>query len=318
MANGIAGVKTGESIWSSLWAPMATPRLRTGISHPSDGSMNPNGVICGSSTGFLTGKSFYAKLATQLAQQTNSIVVAPNLPPFPFLCSDCSLSGTSSQRQPRTFVPRRSGRVDSERPRNGMGRRCRAVRLGRTFGGRRVRGRGRRATVDNGAADEGTLLGVVMFDGVSTNDTWRRRAEARHFGYPRSIRSRHRPRCGTSSGQRRINSSRFDPTNSTESRALAEGSHVDSMMGTNRLFDSIRATGHPPFLGGNTAATYTLSTGWINDMYAARASRTTNTASTPQSGQRDRHGRRDPPVSLAGTFASAAPTKTNESRGQSR
>ena len=45
--------------------------------------------------GFLTGKSFYAKLATQLAQQTNSIVVAPNLPPFPFLCSDCSLSGTS-------------------------------------------------------------------------------------------------------------------------------------------------------------------------------------------------------------------------------
>ena len=49
---------------------------------------------------------------------------------------------------------------------------------------------------------------------------------------------------------------------------LAGGSHVDSMLGVNPIFDAVLqlVTGRVP--AGNTAAVYTLSTGWINDMYS--------------------------------------------------
>ena len=48
---------------------------------------------------------------------------------------------------------------------------------------------------------------------------------------------------------------------------LVGGSHVDSMLGVNPLFDAVLqlVAGKSP--AGNTAATYTLSTGWINDFY---------------------------------------------------
>ncbi len=56
---------------------------------------------------------------------------------------------------------------------------------------------------------------------------------------------------------------------------LAGGSHVDSMLGVNPIFDAVLqlVTGRVP--AGNTAAVYTLSTGWINDMYSRRHARST-------------------------------------------
>ncbi len=48
---------------------------------------------------------------------------------------------------------------------------------------------------------------------------------------------------------------------------LAGGSHVDSMLGVNPLFDGILQLVDRRSPAGNTAAVYTLSTGWINDMY---------------------------------------------------
>jgi hypothetical protein len=46
------------------------------------------------------------------------------------------------------------------------------------------------------------------------------------------------------------------------------GSHVDSVLGVSPFLDGVLqlvAGAVPP---GNTAGTYTLSTGWLNDMYA--------------------------------------------------
>ncbi len=48
---------------------------------------------------------------------------------------------------------------------------------------------------------------------------------------------------------------------------LVNGSHVDSMLGGKPLIDFVSqlvTQFSPP---GNTAAVYTLSTGWINDIY---------------------------------------------------
>ena len=49
---------------------------------------------------------------------------------------------------------------------------------------------------------------------------------------------------------------------------LVNGSHVDSMLGDKPLVDfaSQLVTKFSP--GGNTAAVYTLSEGWINDFFA--------------------------------------------------
>ena len=59
---------------------------------------------------------------------------------------------------------------------------------------------------------------------------------------------------------------------------LVGGSHVDSMLGVNSIFDTVLqlVAGFVP--AGNTAATYALSTGWINDFYAGA------TPQTPQYG----------------------------------
>ena len=49
--------------------------------------------------GFLANNVYYSSLATALAKQTNSIVVAPSLPSFPSLrCFGCTLYGTSLQQ----------------------------------------------------------------------------------------------------------------------------------------------------------------------------------------------------------------------------
>ncbi len=55
---------------------------------------------------------------------------------------------------------------------------------------------------------------------------------------------------------------------------LVGGSHVDSMLGVNPIFDFVLqlVTGRVP--AGNTAAVYNLSTGWINDLYAGETPQT--------------------------------------------
>ena len=48
---------------------------------------------------------------------------------------------------------------------------------------------------------------------------------------------------------------------------LVNGSHVDSVLGVNPFFDAVLQLVADRVPAGNTAATYTLSTGWINDFY---------------------------------------------------
>ena len=61
---------------------------------------------------------------------------------------------------------------------------------------------------------------------------------------------------------------------------LAGGSHVDSMLGVNPIFDLVLQLVTKRVPAGNTAAVYTLSTGWINDMYRRHTPTTADMAST--------------------------------------
>jgi len=82
---------------------------------------------------------------------------------------------------------------------------------------------------------------------------------------------------------------------------LVNGSHVDSMLGSNPLIDffaQLVTRRSPP---GNTQAVYTLANGWINDFY---------TGGTPQAPKYGFYGTAGAPIILgqaAGIFLPTAP-----------
>ena len=310
MPNGIAGVKTGESdlvlpVGANGYASLADWYFPS----QSDGSMSPDGMIW-LQHGLLANKSFYAKLATHLAQQTNSIVVVPNLPSLPLLCASCSLTGTSMQEAVATlFLGDRDALTQSAIAAGLVGALPEQYILaGHSAGGgfaASVAG----YTVDNGAAGDGKLLGVVMFDGVSTSDAMADAVQKLDTMdipvYQIAAPAQAWNEFGATTNQLlALRPDEFDGV------TLTGGSHVDSMMGTNRLFDSILQLITRPSSAGNIAATYTLSTGWINDMYADAGPAGPQYGFYAPAGQEIAMGDTTA-VSLAGTFASVAPTNTN-------
>ena len=80
--NGVTGVRVGHS---DLTIPYGADGYTTAADWyfptQADGSVQATGVIW-LQHGFLGDKSWYAALATQLARQTNSVVVAPNIASF--------------------------------------------------------------------------------------------------------------------------------------------------------------------------------------------------------------------------------------------
>ena len=97
--------------------------------------------------GFLGSKSWYSALARDLAQQTNSIVVVPNIPSFAFFtCGGCTLSSVSrcSRASPTLFLDPEPDGADRQRRGRRLPRRAAGqVRPDRSLGGRRA-GRGGR------------------------------------------------------------------------------------------------------------------------------------------------------------------------------
>lgn len=308
--NGIAGVKTGES---DLVLPVSTNGYAAEADWyfptQSDASVHASGLIW-LQHGLLADKSFYSKLALQLAQQTNSIVVAPNLPSFPMRCFGCSITGEAMQEAVAAmFLGGRDALTESAVAAGYVGTLPEQYILaGHSAGGgfaTSVAG----YSVDNGAANGGKLLGVVMFDGVSTSGPM---SNALHKldtldipVYQIAAPAQTWNAFGATTNQLlALRPDEFDGV------TLAGGSHIDSMLGTNRLIDSILQFVTRPSPVGNTAATYTLSTGWINDMYAGVG------PADPQYGFYA-PGRQQivmgdaTAISLSGAAASATPTKSN-------
>ncbi|QUR67489.1 PE family protein [Mycobacterium spongiae] len=235
----------------------------------ADGSVNANGVIY-LQHGFGAIGWFYQPLAMELAQQTNSIVVTPTVPSLPlpfgmwiggaelqqgvgslFLGSQTALNISANQAGylgplPEHFVL--SGHSA------GGG-------LATAAGGYYVAGLGGNAAANN-------LLGVLMFDGVSSNASVFAASIA-------NLQTLDIPVYTVAAPPQPFNAFGVT-TNQLVSlypgqfvgAEIVNGSHVDSMLGGNPLVDFAAQllTGFSP--PGATAAVYTLSSGWINDMYA--------------------------------------------------
>lgn len=96
--DGVTGVKVGRSnvqipVGNATYTGAADWYFPTQV----NGTVQAQGVMW-LQHGFLASKSWYSALAQQLPQQTNSIVVVPNIPSFPFVtCSGCTLSDVPIQ-----------------------------------------------------------------------------------------------------------------------------------------------------------------------------------------------------------------------------
>ncbi len=284
--NGVTGVQTGNSRLAIPGALIVdTVAADWYFPTQADGSVDAQGVIW-LQHGFGATNIFYAALAQDLARTTNSIVVAPTLSSIPFtLSGGCLVCETSQQAAAAVFLdPGRTALVDSALAAGYTGE---VDLLLRKFviAGHSAGGGFATATaadyIDEGTdAQDADLAGVVMFDGVSNgagDGTFTAQVEAL-VAAGKPIYTIAAPAQAWNAFGATTNALAEALAGSFAGVVLAGGSHVDSMMGVNPIFDAILQLVTSPVPAGNTDAVYTLSTGWINDMFAG------NTPATSQYG----------------------------------
>jgi len=273
--NGVTGVEVGHS-------RLAIPGAFIGNTVAADwyfptqvdGTVDAQGVIW-LQHGFGAENTFYAALAEELAQKTNSIVVAPTLSSIPFTFSGgCLTCTTSQQAVADVFLdPNRTALVTSAQDAGYTG--SVSELLGAfVLSGHSAGGGFATATASDyiGAGDatqDAELLGVVMFDGVS-NGTFdgsftQQLAVLDTAAIP--VYQIAAPAQAFNLFGATTNQLLADRPGQFDGAVLVDGSHVDSMLGTNPIIDFAAqlVTRFSP--SGNTAAVYNLSTGWINDLY---------------------------------------------------
>ena len=262
----VTGVRTGHS---ALTIPLDDGGYTTPADWyfptQADGSVSATGVIW-LQHGFLADKSWYSALATSLSQQTNSIVVAPNVPSFPLFCSGCSLNDAAIQQGAASMFVGDQAALNASAVAAGY-----QGTLPETFilAGHSAGGGFAAAVAGYYATDpdnERRLRGVVMFDGVTRDGV-----------LPKALQSLDDPYIPIY--QIAAPSQAWNAFGATAAElvaarpgefvgvTLAGGSHVDSLVGGNPIIDFFAqlVTRFSP--AGNTAAVYTLAGGWINDLY---------------------------------------------------
>ncbi len=266
--NGVTGVKVGHS---DLQIPVGS-KTYTGAADwyfptQADGTVQAQGVIY-LQHGFLGRKSWYGALAQQLAQQTNSVVVVPNIPSFPFFtCKGCTLNSVPMQQGVAALFadPSRYALNGSANAAGYEGTLPeKFILTGHSAGGGLAVAAGGFYT-DAVRPVDNDLLGVVMFDGVSSNGTFAPALEA--LGDIPVYQIAAPPQAWNANGQTTndlvaLRSGQF------VGAVLANGSHVDSLIGGVPIIDFISQLFIKRSPPGNTQAVYTLATGWINDFYA--------------------------------------------------
>ena len=273
--NGVTGVQVGHSrleipgafIGNTVAADWYFPTQ-------ADGTVDAQGVIW-LQHGFGARNIFYSALATDLAQRTNSIVVAPNLSSLPFTFSGgCLICSTSQQAVADVFLdPTRGALVTSAQDAGYTGDVSELlgafVLAGHSAGGGFAMATAADYVTEGSPIQDAQLLGVLMFDGVSngtfdgTFDTqiaalddadipiYQIAAPAQAFNlFGATTNALLAARPGEYNGA-----------------VLVGGSHVDSMLGTNPLIDFAAQLVTKFSPAGSTAAVYALSNGWINDLY---------------------------------------------------
>ncbi|NTY58506.1 hypothetical protein [Mycolicibacterium sphagni] len=266
--NGVTGVKVGHSTLTIPVNGGFNTSADWYFPTQADGSVQANGVIW-LQHGFLADKAFYSALATQLAKDTNSIVVAPNVPSFPQLrCGGCTLYGVPMQKAAATmFLGDRSALTISANQAGYQGALPEDfVLAGHSAGGGWSSSVGGYYVDDLAPGDDNHLLGVVMYDGVNMNGTLPQAIASLDTldipVYQIAAPAQTWNTFGTTTDELlALRPDQFDGV------VLVNGSHVDAMLGSNPVIDFFAQLVTKPSPKGNTSAVDTLSTGWINDMY---------------------------------------------------
>lgn len=267
-AGPVTGVQTGRA---TLTIPLDDDdefRTRADWYFPTqaDGSVAAAGVIW-LQHGFLGTKSSYSALAKTLAQQTNSVVVAANLPSFPSLrCGGCWINGTALQQGVAAmFVGGEDSLNMSATAAGFVGTLPTSFVLsGHSAGGGFATAAGGYYAADPSSG--GNLRGVVMFDGFSFSGVVPDALQRLDNPYIPVYQIAAPPQPFNSNGATTAELVAARPGQFV-GVTLANGSHVDSMLGSNPIIDFFAqlVTRFSP--AGNTEAVYTLATGWINDLY---------------------------------------------------
>ena len=281
-SNGVSGVQVGHSrldipgafIGQSVAADWYFPTQ-------VDGTVDAQGVIW-LQHGFGATNTFYSALATELAQRTNSIVVAPTLSSIPLTFSGgCLTCDTSQEAAAEAFLdPNRTALTDSALAAGYAGDVSELqglfVLAGHSAGGGFATATAADYIGAGSELQDADLAGVVMFDGVSNgtfDGTFTDQLGVLDTAdipvYQIAAPAQAWNAFGATTNQ--LLAARPGVFNGA---VLVNGSHVDSMLGSNPIVDFVAelVTRFSP--AGNTAAVYNLSTGWINDLFAGETPQT--------------------------------------------
>jgi lipocalin len=273
--NGVTGVQVGHSrlaipgafIGDSVAADWYFPTQ-------ADGTVDAQGVIW-MQHGFGATNTFYSALAKELAVETNSIVVAPTLSSIPFTFSGgCLICAPSQQAASAALLdPDRTALINSAQAAGYTGPTDaltgKFVLAGHSAGGGFATAVASDYLNDGTDAQDAELAGVMMFDGVSNGAM-----DGSFSKQVNVLKTAGKPIYQIAAPAQAWNA--FGATTNALLGALpgqfagvvlVGGSHVDAMLGVNPLFDLVLQLVTSRVPTGNTAAVYTLSTGWINDMY---------------------------------------------------
>lgn len=262
----VTGVQTGHS---SLTIPVGTgdytAKADWYFPTQADGSVSATGVIW-LQHGFLSDKSWYSALAQSLSQQTNSIVVAPNVPSFGLFCSGCSLNDAAIQQGAASMFLGDQAALNASATAAGFQGTLPQdfILAGHSAGG------GFAAAVAGFYArdpdNERRLRGVVMFDGVARAGVLENALQSLADPYIPIYQIAAPPQAWNAFGATTAALVAGRPGDFV-GVTLAGGSHVDALLGANPIIDFFAqlVTRFSP--AGNTAAVYTLANGWINDLY---------------------------------------------------
>ena len=277
-SNGVTGVRTGNAVLDipcgdNGYAAPATWYFPT----QADGTVAANGVIW-LQHGFLGFNKWYSDAAQALAQQTNSIVVAPTI--FWFdnpLCPGCYLGGEAMREATASmFEGSRSALTFSANAAGLQGPLPeKFILAGHSAGGNFATAVGALITetdqVDN-------LLGVVMFDGVGQAPLFTDSLEALDAAHIPDYQIAAPPQiwnawAATTESMVATYPDRFNGLQ------IRDGSHTDVISGDSlfaQLGDLLSALVVRPSPPGAKAAVRTLATGWVNDIYAGNTTYAAN------------------------------------------
>ncbi len=303
--NGVTGVQVGHS---QLEMPGAFigQNVAADWYFPTqvDGSVDAQGVIW-LQHGFGASNTFYSALAKDLAQRTNSIVVAPTLSSIPFTFSGgCLVCDTSQQAAAQILLADGRPKLVESAVAAGYKGDLSEIAEGKfALAGHSAGGGFATATAADyiaGGNKDADLVGVVMYDGVSNGAGNGEFADqiAILDGSATPVYQIAAPAQSWNAFGATTNALVNARTGQFVGAVLNGGSHVDSMLGVNPFIDLVLQLVTKFVPAGNTAATYTLGTGWLNDMYAGL---------TPQDAQYGFYAGANTPILMGPTAAVGLP-----------